>query len=393
MGVYQRGKKGIWWFEFVFEGKRIRESSGSTRQDVAERLEWRRFEELNERRHDIVKPSKHKFFGGEGRPHSNVRAGAAKDYLLEREAHWSPKTRIIHANSLKHLQHHFGKLLLNEIRAEDISRYQRERHREGASNRSINIEVSLVRLVLRRAKLWNRIADDVQMLTERSDIGRELSDDEVHRLMTACKASTSRALYPAVLLSIHTGLRSQELRLLRWHQIDLIDGTITVGKSKTRGGEGRLVYLSSSAIETLKAWRAQFPECKPAYAVFPREAYALKGKKGSFGGQVVPYKTFHDEPVKSFKTAWQSAKKTAKVECRWHDLRHSCASRLAAGGATDQTLQALLGWMSPKMIERYSHVRAEAKRKAVSVFDWKPSKARSPQKSPQRRSRKRILTQ
>jgi hypothetical protein len=55
---------------------------------------------------------------------------------------------------------------------------------------------------------------------------------------------------------------------------------------------------------------------------------------------------------------------------------------LAAGGATDQTLQALLGWMSPKMIERYSHVRAAAKRKAVSVFDA-PLELDSPQNSPQ----------
>ena len=71
------------------------------------------------------------------------------------------------------------------------------------------------------------------------------------------------------------------------------------------------------------------------------------------------------------------------MECRWHDLRHSCASRLAAGGATDQTLQALLGWMNPKMIERYSHVRAEAKRKAVSVFDVASSETDSPQNSRQ----------
>ena len=56
---------------------------------------------------------------------------------------------------------------------------------------------------------------------------------------------------------------------------------------------------------------------------------------------------------------------------------------MAAGGATDQTLQALLGWMSPKMIERYSHVRAEAKRKAVSVFDVVASKTDSPQNPPQ----------
>jgi hypothetical protein len=56
---------------------------------------------------------------------------------------------------------------------------------------------------------------------------------------------------------------------------------------------------------------------------------------------------------------------------------------MAAGGATDQTLQALLGWMSPKMIERYSHVRAEAKRKAVSVFDEVNSRPESPQNPPQ----------
>ncbi len=237
--------------------------------------------------------------------------------------------------------------------------------------------MALLRLVLRKAKLWHHIADDVHMLKERRDVGRELSDDEAHRLLTACKASVSRALYPAVLTSIHTGLRSQELRLLRWRQVDLIEAIITVGKSKTEGGEGRLVYLSALAVQTLQNWRAQFPDALPDHAVFPREAYGLRGKKSTFGGTVEPYRVFPDQPIGSWKTAWTSAKKAAGVECRWHDLRHSCASRLAAGGATDQTLQALLGWMSPKMIEKYSHVRAKAKRKAVQVFD-EPQNRESP---------------
>ena len=49
------------------------------------------------------------------------------------------------------------------------------------------------------------------MLKENQDTGREMSDDEVVRLLSACRASVSRGLYTAVLLSIHTGLRSQEL--------------------------------------------------------------------------------------------------------------------------------------------------------------------------------------
>ena len=370
MTVFKRG--GKWWFEFQFMGQRIRESSHSRNKVICERAERKRRLELEEGVNGLQKVVQPKLF-----------STAAKAYLQEREPHWSLKTREMHANSLRHLESHFGKLLLNEIGDADISSYQRARLKQGASNRTINIEVGLVRLVLRKAKLWNRIADDVTALMESTDIGRELSDDEVYRLLAACKASVSRGLYPAVLTSIHTGLRSKELRLLRWRQVDLIEGIITVGKSKTKGGEGRLVYLSELAKLTLQNWRSQFPDAQPGHAVFPRESYGLRGKKGTFGGVVTPFKTFPEQPVSSFATAWRTAKRMARVECRWHDLRHSAASRIAAGGATDQTLQALLGWMSNKMIERYSHVREVAKRKAVSVFDETTDEGNSPQNPPQ----------
>jgi len=356
MAVFKRGK--TYWYEFEFLGQRIRESAHTRNKEVCERLMRERRRQLELGTGGLEKVAKPKIFGQ-----------AASAYLLEREAHWEPKTRLVHANSLAHLGPHFSKLMLSEISATHISKYQRARLKQKASPRSINIEVALIRLVLRKAKRWHHIADDVHMLKERSDVGRDLSDDEVHRLLTACKASASRSLFPAVLTSIHTGLRSQELRLLRWHQVGLIEAIITVGKSKTKGGEGRLVYLSALALQTLQNWRAQFPDAKPDHAVFPRESYGLIGKKGTFGGTVAPYEVFPDQPIGSWKSAWESAKKASGVESRWHDLRHSAASRLAAGGATDQTLQALLGWMSPKMIERYSHVRAEAKRRAVRVFD------------------------
>ena len=371
MTTFKRGS--TYWYEFNFAGQRIRESSKSTSKGVAERLERERRRKLELGVQGLETAAKPKLF-----------SDAVKSLLLEQEPHWALKTRLIHRNSFAHLEPHFAKKLLFEIRPSHISAYQRARLKEGASGRSINIEThGLLRMVLRKAKLWANIEDEVKSLKENRDTGRELSDAEMIRLLSACNASVSRALFPAVLVSIHSGLRSQELRLLRWHQVDLLEGTITVGKSKTQGGEGRLAYLSALAIQTLQNWRSQFPDWKLGHAVFPRESYGLKGKKGLFGGAVVPYRTFPDQPIGSFATSWGTAKKAAGVECRWHDLRHCAASRIAAGGATDQTLQALLGWMSPKMIEKYSHVRAEAKRRAVAVFDVVSSESYSPQNPPQ----------
>ena len=400
MTTFKRGS--VYWYEFNFAGQRIRESSKSTSKGVAERLERERRRKLELGVQGLEAAAKPLLF-----------SVAVKNLLLEQEPHWAPKTRIIHANSLRHLAPYFGKLMLSEIRREHISKYQSARLKEiveamegqvakegeepkslsqrkaeikaalKRSKRSINIEISLVRMVLGK-KLWVNLCGDKKiMLRENEEVGKALPDDQMKRLLAACKASISRGLYPAVLTSYHTGLRSEELRLLRWHQVDLLEGTITVGKSKTEGGEGRLAYLSALAVQTLQNWRSQFPDVKPNHAVFPREKYGLKGKKGTFGGVVTPYETFPDQPVGSFATAWGTAKKAAGVACRWHDLRHSACQRIAAGGATDQTLQALLGWMSPKMIERYSHVRADAKRRAVAVFDVVSSDLEVPTNLPQ----------
>ena len=247
MAVYKRG--GRWWYEFQWLGSRIRESAHTNLKSVAIRLERERRRQLELGTQGLVRVAQPKRFDV-----------VAQLYLIERQAHWSMKTREMHANSLRHLGPHFGRSLLNEIQPEDVSRYQRNRLKKGVSGRTVNIEIALLRLVLRKAKLWHNLEDEVRMLKERKDIGRDLSADETHRLLSACKASTSRGLYPAVLTSIHTGLRSAELRTLRWRQVDLIDGTIQVGKSKTEGGEGRLVYLSDMAKSVLQTWRSEFPD-------------------------------------------------------------------------------------------------------------------------------------
>jgi integrase len=226
-----------------------------------------------------------------------------------------------------------------------------------------------LRAILRKQRLWANLQPDVKMLRARSDIGRALSRDEETRLLAACKASRSRSLYPAVLLSIHSGLRNQELRLLRWRQIDMLEHTLTVGKSKTAGGEGRTVPLSDTAWRCIQEWRSQWPEAHPEHYLFPSEKYGLAGEEGYLHGALVPYDVRPDAPMGSWKVAWTNAKQAAGVQCRWHDLRHTFVSRIAEGQVSDATIMALAGHMSVKMKEKYSHVRAESKRQAILTLD------------------------
>jgi integrase len=274
-------------------------------------------------------------------------AAAAKVYLRDREPHWSKKTRVLHQNSLVHLAPYFAKRRLSDIRAEDIIRYQRSRLRKGASPRSVNVQISLLRLVMKKHNLWLPIADESRMLKEGPDAGRALSPDEERRLLAAVKVSISRSLYPAVLLALHTGLWLSEIRLLRWRQVDLSDRFLRLGTSKGAGDEGPVVPLSDTAVNCLREWKANFPNADPGDAVFPREAYGL------VGGDFTWTEVFPTQPIGTWNRTWKRAKAEANVECRWHDLRQTFVNRNAERQGNNGTIHTVPRWVSARLIKKY----------------------------------------
>jgi integrase len=56
------------------------------------------------------------------------------------------------------------------------------------------------------------------------------------------------------------------------------------------------------------------------------------------------------------------------LQIRFHDLRHTCITKLAESQASEQTLIAISGHVSRRMIEHYSHIRMEAKRAALDAI-------------------------
>jgi integrase len=58
---------------------------------------------------------------------------------------------------------------------------------------------------------------------------------------------------------------------------------------------------------------------------------------------------------------------------RFHDLRHTCITKLAEAGVPDHVLMSISGHISPEMIRHYSHIRSKAKEQAVaSIQSYSP---------------------
>ena len=84
-----------------------------------------------------------------------------------------------------------------------------------------------------------------------------------------------------------------------------------------------------------------------------------------------------DESLYHIKTVWNKIRADAGVKGRWHDNRHTLITELAESGAGDQTIQDIAGHVSRQMLKHYSHIRMDAKRKALESIVAKKPDAKS----------------
>ncbi len=353
MSLYRRGD--VWWYKFRFAGQVIRESSKSESKNVARDAERARRRELEGSYNRISKPRTAQLF-----------SAAAEAWLKAKIAHLSPRSVIIERANLKHINPYFGKMLVCDITADDISQYQATRLGKEAAPKTVNLEVGTLRAILRKNRLWAAIQPDVKMLRVREDVGRAISRDEESALLEACRASRSRSLYPAVLVALNTCMRYSELRLLQWGQLDLNSCTLTVGLSKTESGTGRLLPLNDRAVAILGFWAGLFPGRAPNHFVFPSERYGASGD-----GVAIVHSSDPTRPIGRWKEAWESAKTKAGVSCRFHDLRHTGCTRMLEAGVPFSVVATIMGW-SPsttvRMSRRYGHIGQTAQRNAVNAL-------------------------
>jgi len=377
--IYKRGDS--WHLDVTMHGVRYREALNTTDKRAAKELEKKRIAEINQ---------------GKGASKTG-RAFARKPfseavtaYLEERKPHVAERTMQFEKERLAPLSKHFGEKPLLRFKAEDVTGYQTARLSVGISGRTVNMETGVLRRMLKRAKVWNAISEDVKALPERQGaVGKVLPADLKRMLFeTAASKPEWMVAHCAAVLAVSTTCRGVEIKNLRWQDVDLFTRVADIRRSKTAAGH-RSIPLNGDAMAALARLleRARAHGCsEPAHYVFPScEHLTLDPSR----------------PQKSWRTAWRAlvnatARKAGKEAARealdvgrglraaigawkraalpfrglrFHDLRHQAITEMAEAGVSDATLMAVSGHMSRRMLEHYSHVRMAAKRTGLEKLE------------------------
>jgi integrase len=352
MAVYKRGD--VWWYSFIFAGKRIQESAKTSLKTVAKEAEKNRRRELE------------KTLAGMPAEKREDRIRSVSDVVRQYLEHYSlshrPKSVIFATQRLAHVTRVLGPKLLPDVTETLVRSYQKTRIEEGACGRTVNMELGELSRAI--GHHWSVLWPKVRKLEERKDVGKALSPEEESRLLEGLSCDTSpnrsQTLSTVVRVALLTAMRIGEITGLQWGQVDFGQRVITVGKAKTAAGTGRTIPMNQDLFEVLSmhaAWFTErFGEAKPEHYLFP------------FGK---PTPSDPNRPITDVSSAWSALRTRTGVKCRLHDLRHTALTKMAENGTPEATMLALAGHMSRAMLERYSHIRLAAKREAMEGLSTK----------------------
>ena len=282
--------------------------------------------------------------------------------------------------TLQRLQANFAVLFdrpMAEISPWTIEKWRAEQRKRGKAQTTINRDLTVLRTVLSKAVLWKVIVTHPleplkPLKVDTAGILRYLTLEEeahlrdaLHQRDAQIKAARERGnawrrarkytemptleehgygdhLSPMVLLSLNTGMRRGELFSVRWADVNFQTKTLTVRGKTAKSGQTRYIPLNAEALQVLMAWHQQTLG----------EGLVFPGKKGG--------------RLDNVRKAWSGVLKAADI-CgfRWHDLRHTFASKLVMAGVPLNTVRELLGHTTPAMTLRYAHLAPDHKASAV----------------------------
>ena len=339
-GVYEKVPgSGEWWIRYNDSTGRYRREKAGTKSVAIKLVDKRRTQALE----------------GKKLPERLRRATVmfaeiAKDALAYSEAH--KRSYRDDKYRMKQLLDWFSSDAAESITPQDIEQALTDAADSkawlpGTVNRHRSLLSMTYRLAIRNGKVRENPVRQVPRKRENNIRTRFLEPEE-----EAALRAKIRAMYPArepeFDLALHTGMRRNEQWQLRWQDVNLRAGIITI--PQTKHGTARHVPINSVAEKALKT-------------LSKSRSGSLYVCVGSDQREGRDWERWFEECVSEANIA----------DFRWHDLRHTFASRLAMAGVSLRTLAELLGHKTLAMVMRYAHLAPAHLRDAVERIAGPPT--------------------
>ena len=320
--IYQRSDNGIWCTVVdlgYVNGKRKRKYIyGKTRKEVAEKLKV----VLRDQQQGMVSRTTER----------QTVAQFLDRWLAEKvQAKNRPKTFHSYSQIVRlYIVPGLGKIQLAKLTTEDIDTLLNRKLAAGLSPRTVQYIRAILRMALAQALKWQLVPRNVAALTDAPKVERftthPLTQVQARQLLTAAQGDRLEALY-CVALSL--GLRQGEALGLRWEDVDLDAQTLRVAVALQSVGGKRVLSRPKTATScrTLTMPAALIGKLRE-HRIRQLEEQQLAGTRWRDHGLVfastVGTPMIPRNLVRSFKALLERA---GLPDVRFHDLRHSCASR------------------------------------------------------------------
>jgi len=273
-----------------------------------------------------------------------------------------------------HILPGLGNVTLVNLTPQRLEAFLNQKRTAGLSPQTVQHLRAILRAALSDAVKWGLVPRNVATLVDGPRVPHHdiqpLSPDEARRLVEAVAPYRLGALFSVALA---VGLRQGEALGLRWEDVDLDAGTLTVKKTLQRiGGEfvlvepktvrsRRTIALPSAAVDALRTHRARQMEERLMAGSLWRDEWGLV------------FTTAKGRPLQGTnvtRTFQQLLTRAGLRRQRFHDLRHSCASLLLAQGVHPRVVMETLGHSQIGLtMNTYSHVLPPLQREAARRMD------------------------
>jgi integrase len=258
--------------------------------------------------------------------------------------------------NVKALKDHFGQRQLRGITHSDIREFRairlatKTKAKKQRSIAAVNRELEKMRRLLNIAEregwlLRNpmRNGDPLISIADERKRERIVTREEELRLLTACENRYRKHLRPIVICALDTGMRRGEIFGLKWSDVDFEERVLTIRAFNTKTMQERQVSLTTRLMIELERIWEESPKNKD-FLVFG----------------------FTDNVKKS----WTSVRTKAGLpDVRFHDLRHTAATRLVAAHLPLPEVGRVLGHTQANTTYRYVNANIETTRRAAALLD------------------------